>query len=64
MSTVIIGGGPRPQARVVVVNDVGQLGDLLTGTGSYEIRDGLEVVASFAKLSHARALLPLIQSGE
>lgn len=64
MSTVIIGGGPRPQARVVVVNDVGQLGDLLAGTSLYEIRDGLEVVASFVKLSYAHALLPLIQSGE
>jgi hypothetical protein len=61
LSTVIIGGGPRPQARVVQVTEM----QAPSGEGvSYEIRDGAEVLATFAKSSHAFALLPLIQSGE
>lgn len=60
MSTVVVGGGgPRPQSRIVSVTEMSSL-----DTTSYEIRDGHEVLACFSKLSHAQALLPLIQSGE
>lgn len=59
MSTVVIGGGgPRPQARIVSVYE--EDGTL----SSVEVRDGEEVLLRCAKLSHARALLPLIQSGD
>lgn len=64
MSIIVIGGGPHPQARIVAVSELDTSGNLLNGV-TFEIRDGAEVLLSgLAKLSHARALLPLIQSGE
>lgn len=64
MSTVIIGGGgPRPQARIVAVRELGENGQLADET-SFEVRDGDSVLLRCTKLSHAKALLPLIQSGE
>lgn len=60
MSTIIvIGGGPKPNARVVSVSDVGPYSAI-----TYEIRDGDAIVATSPRLSHLQALLPLIQSGE
>jgi hypothetical protein len=64
MSTVIIGGGPRPQARIVAVSELDGAGTLLNSV-TFEIRDGAEVcMSNISKLSYARALLPLVQSGE
>lgn len=58
---IVIGGGPKPNAHIVsVMNMPSAVDDVPT----YEIRDGSEVLAVFSKLSHASALLPLIQSGE
>ena len=62
MGTVVIGAGPHPTAQVYSVTPISDDGVL--GTSSYEIREGAEVLARFAKLSHAQALLPLIRSGE
>jgi len=59
MSIVVIGGGPRPNARIV-----GMVEEEATSPNSYAIIDGNEVLAIFGKISHAKALLPLIQSGE
>lgn len=63
MSIIVIGGGPHPQARIVGVTDIGQLNTTLENW-TYEIRDGDEILVKCAKLSHAQALLPLIQLGE
>lgn len=60
MSTIIIiGAGPRPNARIVAVQEV----DTPT-VSSWEIRDGKEIVGEFEKVSFAKAMLPLIQSGQ
>lgn len=64
MSTpVIIGGGPRPTSNIYLVSAVSDDGTTSAIVG-YEIRDGAEILANCAKLSHAQALLPLIRSGE
>lgn len=64
MSTVIIGGGPRPQARIVAVSELDASGASLNSV-TFEIRDGAEIcMSNLLKLAYARALLPLIQSGE
>lgn len=57
---IVIGGGPKPNARIVSIADV----STVDSTVSYEIRDGDAIVATSPKLSHLQALLPLIQSGE
>jgi glutamate 5-kinase len=59
MSVIVIGGGPRPNARIV-----GIVEDDTVAPGSFAIVDGNELVAIFAKRSHADALLPLIKSGD
>lgn len=61
MSTIIvIGGGPKPNARIVSVTDVSTLDPAVT----YEIRDGRDVLADSPRLSYLQVLLPLIQAGE
>lgn len=65
MSTVVVGGGgPRPQARIVELVDVTEPNAGSTVGNKWAVFDGAECVATFGRLSHAKALLPLIQSGE
>lgn len=62
MSTIIIiGAGPHPNARTVTVTVTEDDG---TSNTSYEVRDGDEVLGKCPRMSFARALLPLIQSGQ
>ena len=63
MGTVIIGGGPHPTANIYSVSAIDDSGEIASHL-CYEIRDGDEVLARFAKFSHAKAMLPLIRSGE
>jgi hypothetical protein len=64
MSVISIGGGPHPQARIVAVSELDTSGNLLNSV-TFEIRDGSDILMSgLTKLSYARALLPLVQSGE
>jgi hypothetical protein len=63
MSVISIGGGPRPQARIVTISEQTDAPGNWT-TWKYAIVDGNEILATVCKLSHAQALLPLIQSGE
>lgn len=58
MSVIVIGGGPHPQARIVVISE------LDSTSQTYEIREGDEILGKSQSLSRAKALLPLIQSGE
>ena len=53
--TIIIIGGPRPNAQIF---------SSTTTPTTYLIVDNNEVLVVCEKLSHANALLPLIQSGE
>lgn len=70
MSTVVvIGGGPRPNAQIYAVSPVtlqsALIGNHVVGDPeAYEIREANDVLVHCQKLSHAVALLPLIQSGE
>jgi hypothetical protein len=57
MGIIVI--GPKPGARIVGIVETGS-----TTPTSYAIMDGNELLAIFPKLSHAQALLPLIQSGD
>lgn len=62
MSTIIIiGAGPRPAARIVMVQEIDNPVGIPT---SYAIFDGAECVGTFEKLSFAKAMLPLIQMGQ
>lgn len=64
MSTVVIGGGgPRPNARIVELVDVDASYPAFPGS-KWAIFDGAECVGTFGMLSHAKALLPFIKSGE
>lgn len=63
MSVITIGGGPHPNATIFRVSKM-VYGAPANEPDTYEIRDGAQVLAVFEKLSHAQALLPLIQSGE
>jgi hypothetical protein len=57
--SVIIVITPHPQARIVGITEADA-----TSPSSYAILDGNEVLAVLQKISYAKALLPLIQSGE
>ncbi len=60
---IIIGGGPKPNARIVSVSEVGVTS--VSDECTFEIRDGSDVLATgFRKLAHAQAMLPFIQSGD
>lgn len=69
MSTVVIGGGPRPQARIVQVSELTFTRDesgirWAANVPSYEIRDGVEVLATLKSQEHAMYLLKILQEGE
>lgn len=65
MSTIIIiGGGPHPQARIVGIQEIPSTEGGQMPAMTWAIFDGSECLATFGKLSHAKALLPLIQSGQ
>lgn len=60
MSTIIIiGGGPHPNARIVALQEITS-----PSISSWAIFDGGECLGTFERLSFAKAMLPLIQSGE
>lgn len=63
MSVIVIGGGPHPQARIVQIRELPAQQGAEYSESAYEIRDGDVILAKCPKLSHAQALLPLIQSG-
>lgn len=63
MSVISIGGGPRPQARIVQIYELGD-GTTANTTPSFEIRDGREILAELKSLTHALALLKILQEGE
>lgn len=67
MSTIIIiGGGPHPNARIVGMQEVSQENTVtnLSPTITWAIFDGVECLGTFERLSFAKAILPLIQSGQ
>lgn len=67
MSTIIIiGAGPHPNARIVGMQEVSQENTVtnISPTITWAIFDGLTCLGTFEKLSFAKAMLPLIQSGE
>lgn len=63
MSTVVIGGGPRPQARIVQIYELGD-GATANALPTFEIRDGREILAELKSLPHAMALIKILQEGE